>query len=201
VFKEDYVNLVVHGHEPSFAEMLVVASEDSELNTYAKSKGAKGVNLVGMCCTANEILVRHGIPTAGGFLQQELGILTGMVEAMVVDVQCIMPAIGELSKKYHTKVVTTTPKGKMKDAIHIEYDEHHGLDIAKKVVRLAVDNYPNRKKEEVAPANVKVPDAIAGFSDEYIEYMQGGLYRGSYRPLNDAIISAVSACCWPRWLQ
>jgi carbon-monoxide dehydrogenase catalytic subunit len=142
-----------------------------------------------MCCTANEILVRHGIPTAGGFLQQELGILTGMVEAMVVDVQCIMPAIGELSKKYHTKVVTTTPKGKMKDAIHIEYDEHHALDLAKKVVRLAIDNFPNRKKEDVSPANLRPADVIAGFSDEYIEYMQGGMYRGSYRPLNDAIIA------------
>jgi carbon-monoxide dehydrogenase catalytic subunit len=142
-----------------------------------------------MCCTANEILVRHGIATAGGFLQQELGLITGMVEAMVVDVQCIMPAISQLAKRYHTKIITTTHKGKMSDAIHIEYDEHHGLDIAKKVVRLAVDNYPNRKKEEVSPANIKSADAIAGFSDEYIEYMQGGRFRGSYRPLNDAIIA------------
>ena len=208
VFKEDHVNLVVHGHEPSFAEMLVVASEDKELEAYAKSKGAKGVNLVGMCCTANEILVRHGIPTAGGFLQQELGIITGMVEAMVVDVQCIMPAIGELSKKYHTKVITTTNKGKMKDAIHIEYDEHHGLDLAKKVVRLAIDNFPNRKKEDVSPANVKPADMIAGFSHEYIEYMQGGLYRGSFRPLNDAIIAGrirgvvgLAGCNNPRICQ
>jgi carbon-monoxide dehydrogenase catalytic subunit len=189
VFKEDHVNLVVHGHEPSFAEMLVAAQEDPEIEAYAKSKGAKGVNLVGMCCTANEILVRHGIPTAGGFLQQELGIVTGMVEAMVVDVQCIMPAIAQLAKKFHTKVITTTPKGKMIDAVHIEYDEHHALDIAKKVVRLAIDNFPNRKKELVTPANVRQADVIAGFSDEYIEYMQGGRFRGSYRPLNDAIIA------------
>ena len=208
VFKEDHVNLVVHGHEPSFAEMLVVASEDPEITAYAKSKGAKGVNLVGMCCTANEILVRHGIATAGGFLQQELGILTGMVEAMVVDVQCIMPAIGELSKKFHTKIVTTTNKGKMKDAIHIEYDEHHALDLAKKVARLAIDNFSNRKKEDVSHANVKSADMIAGFSDEYIEYMQGGLYRGSYRPLNDAIIAgrirgivAIAGCNNPRICQ
>jgi len=189
VFMEDHVNLVVHGHEPSFAEMLVIASEDPEIEAYAKSKGAKGVKLVGMCCTANEILIRHGIATAGGFLQQELGLLTGLVEAMVVDVQCIMPAIGQLSKKFHTKIVTTTPKGKMKDAIHIEYDEHHALDLAKKVVRLAIDNFPNRKKELVSPAKVRPADLIAGFSHEYIEYMQGGQYRGSFRPLNDAIIA------------
>jgi carbon-monoxide dehydrogenase catalytic subunit len=208
VFREDFVNLVVHGHEPSFAEMLVVAADDPEILAYAKSKGAKGVNLVGMCCTANEILVRHGIATAGGFLQQELGLLTGMVEAMVVDVQCIMPAIGELSKKFHTKIVTTTNKGKMKDAIHIEYDEHHALDLAKKVARLAIDNFQNRKKEDVSPANVKSADMIAGFSDEYIEYMQGGLYRGSYRPLNDAIIAGrirgivgLAGCNNPRICQ
>ena len=208
IFKEDHVNLVVHGHEPSFAEMLVVAVEDPEIVSYAKAKGAKGVNLVGMCCTANEILVRHGIPTAGGFLQQELGILTGMVEAMVVDVQCIMPAISQVSKNFHTKIITTTPKGKMIDAVHIEYDEHHGLEIAKKAVRLAIDNFPNRKKETVSPAGVKTADVIAGFSDEYIEYMQGGRYRGSYRPLNDAIIAGrirgavgIAGCNNPRISQ
>ncbi|HEY6010107.1 MAG TPA: anaerobic carbon-monoxide dehydrogenase catalytic subunit, partial [Nitrospirota bacterium] len=208
VFKQDHVNLVVHGHEPSFAEMLVVAVDDPEIVAYAKSKGAQGVNLVGMCCTANEILVRHGIPTAGGFLQQELGIVTGMVEAMVVDVQCIMPAIAQTSKHFHTKIVTTTPKGKMIDAVHIEFDEHHGLEIAKKVVRLAIDNYPNRKKELVSPANVRPADVIAGFSDEYIEYMQGGLYRASYRPLNDAIIAGrirgavgIAGCNNPRISQ
>jgi carbon-monoxide dehydrogenase catalytic subunit len=125
-----------------------------------------------------------------------------------VDVQCIMPAISQLAKHYHTKIITTTPKGKMRDAVHIEYDEHHGLDIAKKVVRLAVDNYPNRKQSEVAPANVQVHDAIAGFSDEYIEYMQGGQYRASYRPLNDAIIAGrirgvvgLAGCNNPRITQ
>ncbi|OGW38306.1 MAG: carbon-monoxide dehydrogenase catalytic subunit [Nitrospirae bacterium GWD2_57_9] len=208
VFKEDHVNVVVHGHEPSFAEMLVIASEDPEIVSYAKSKGAAGVKLVGMCCTANEILLRHGIPTAGGFLQQELGILTGMVEAMVVDVQCIMPAISQLSKHFHTKVITTTNKGKMNDAIHIEYDEHHALDLAKKVVRIAIDNFPNRKKELVTKANVRPPDLIAGFSHEYIEYMQGGQYRGSFRPLNDAIIAGrirgvvgIAGCNNPRVTQ
>jgi len=208
VFEKDKVNVVVHGHEPSFAEMLVVAQADPELITYAKSKGAQGINLVGMCCTSNEILVRHGIHTAGGFLQQELGLVTGMVEAMVVDVQCIMPAIAQLAKNFHTKIVTTTPKGKMIDAIHMQYDEHHGLDIAKKLIRLAIDNFPNRKKETVSPAGIKPADMIAGFSDEYIEYMQGGKYRASYRPLNDAIISGrirgvvgIAGCNHPRICQ
>jgi anaerobic carbon-monoxide dehydrogenase catalytic subunit len=187
IFKEDEVNLVVHGHEPSLAETIVDVVNEPEMIEYAKSKGAKGINLGGMCCTANEVLMRHGIPTAGGFTNQELAILTGLVDAISVDVQCIMPAITELSKKFHTKVITTSCKAKIPGAVHIEYDEHRARDIARQIVRLAIDNFPNRKKEG-SHSNDKFP-LIAGFSHEYIEYMQGGQWRASFRPLNDAIMA------------
>ncbi|VAX28077.1 Carbon monoxide dehydrogenase CooS subunit [hydrothermal vent metagenome] len=187
IMKEDEVNVVVHGHEPSLAEMMVEASQESGILEYAKQKGANGINLVGMCCTANEVLMRHGIPTAGGFLNQELAVMTGLAETIMVDVQCIMPAIAQAAKKFHTKVVTTSSKGKMIDAVHIEYDEHRAKEVAREVLRLAIDNYANRTTEgsrvhETTPV-------IAGFSHEYIEYMQGGKFRASFRPLNDAIIA------------
>ncbi len=187
IMKEDEVNVVVHGHEPSLAEMMVEVSQESDMLEYARQKGAKGINLVGMCCTANEVLMRHGIPTAGGFLNQELAVMTGLAEAIMVDVQCIMPAIAQAAKKFHTKVVTTSGKGKMIDAVHIQYDEHRAKEVAREVLRLAIDNYANRTTEgsrihETSPV-------IAGFSHEYIEYMQGGRFRASFRPLNDAIIA------------
>jgi carbon-monoxide dehydrogenase catalytic subunit len=187
IFKEDEVNLIVHGHEPSLAEIIVDVVSDPELIEYAKSKGAKGINLGGMCCTANEVLMRHGIPTAGGFTNQELGIMTGLVDAIAVDVQCIMPAIAELSKKFHTKIITTSEKATMPDAIHVQYDEHRAREVAKEIVKIAIDNFPNRKKEG-SHITDKFP-VIAGFSHEYIEYMQGGRWRASFRPLNDAIIA------------
>lgn len=187
IFKEDEVNLVIHGHEPSLAEMIVDVVSEPELVAYAQTKGAKGINLGGMCCTANEVMMRHGIPTAGGFTNQELGIMTGLVDAMVVDVQCIMPAITELSKKFHTKVLTTSEKVRIPGAQHVPFDEHRAKDVARGIVRIAIDNFPNRKKEgshisETYPV-------IAGFSQEYIEYMQGGKWRASFRPLNDAIMA------------
>ena len=187
IFKEDEVNLIVHGHEPLLAEIMVDVTQDPEMVAYAKSKGAKGINLGGMCCTANEVLMRHGIPTAGGFTNQELGIMTGLVDAMTVDVQCIMPAIAELSKKFHTKVITTSEKAKIPGAVHIEFDEHRAVDVAKEIVKLAIDNYENRKAEG-SHITDKFP-VIAGFSQEYIEYMQGGTWRASFRPLNDAIMA------------
>ena len=187
IFKEDEVNLVVHGHEPTLPEIIVDVVSDPAIIEYAKSKGANGINLGGMCCTANEVLMRHGIPTAGGFTNQELGIMTGLIDAMTVDVQCIMPAIVELSKKFHTKVITTSKKAKIPGAVHVEYDEHHARETAEKIIRMAIDNYPNRKTQG-SHITDKFP-VIAGFSQEYIEYMQGGRWRASFRPLNDAIIA------------
>ncbi|MBI4654052.1 MAG: anaerobic carbon-monoxide dehydrogenase catalytic subunit [Nitrospirae bacterium] len=187
IFKEDEVNLVVHGHEPTLAEIIVDVVSEPEMIAYAKSKGAKGINLGGMCCTANEVLMRHGIPTAGGFTNQELGIMTGLVDALTVDVQCIMPAIAELSKKFHTKVITTSEKAKIPGAMHVQYDEHKAREVARAIVKIACDNYPNRKKEG-SHITDKYP-VIAGFSHEYIEYMQGGRWRESFRPLNDAIMA------------
>jgi carbon-monoxide dehydrogenase catalytic subunit len=187
IFKEDEVNLVIHGHEPTLAEIIVEVVDEPELLQYAKSKGAKGINLGGMCCTANEVLMRHGIPTAGGFTNQELGIMTGLVDAISVDVQCIMPALTEISKKFHTKVITTSEKAMIQGATHVEYDEHRAKEVAREIVRMAIDNFPNRTKEG-SHVSEKFP-LIAGFSHEYIEYMQGGRWRGSFRPLNDAIMA------------
>jgi len=205
VLKDDMVNVVVHGHEPTLSQMVVAASQDPEIIEYAKAAGAKGINLSGICCPANEILMRQGIPAAGNFLHQELAILTGAVEAMVVDVQCIMQALVNLASNFHTKIITTSPKVKLKGATHIEFDEHHALTVAKNILKTAIDNYKNRGSIHIPQVK---EDLIPGFSHEYINYMLGGSYRASFRPLNDAVMSgrirgiaAIVGCNNPRSKQ
>jgi len=185
VLSEEQVNIIVHGHEPILSEMILLASQSEEMIKKAEEKGAKGINIAGICCTANEILSRHGIPIAGNVLQQELAIITGAVDAMVVDVQCVYQAIGELSKCYHTKVITTSSKAKMPFAEFVEFHEEHGLETARKIVEMAIDNFPNRGKVEIPS---KTSDFIAGYDHEYVNYMLGGRFRASYRPLNDGVI-------------
>ena len=113
VLRKDTVNVIVHGHEPTLSDIIAVLSQSEELTEKAKAKGAKGITLAGICCTANEILMRHGIPLAGSFLQQELALLTGAVDVMVVDVQCLMPALDAVAGCFHSKLITTSPKCKM----------------------------------------------------------------------------------------
>jgi len=189
VLRPDHVNIIVHGHEPLLSEMIVAASQSKEMLDYARSKGAKGIVLAGMCCTANEILVRHGMPIAGNYLSQELALITGAVEAMVVDVQCIMENLANIAQCYHTKLITTNPRAKIEsgDTVHIEFDEHHAYEDAKMIVKTAVDNYPNRRADVMIPSEKST--MVAGFSYEAINYHLGGTFRGSYKPLNDNIIN------------
>jgi anaerobic carbon-monoxide dehydrogenase catalytic subunit len=205
VLKDDMVNVIVHGHEPTLSEMIVAASQSPDIIEYAHKAGAKGVSLSGICCTANEILMRQGVPAAGNFLHQELAILTGAVEAMVVDVQCIMQALVSLADNFHTKIITTSPKVRLKGATHIEFDEHRALTIAKQILREAIDNYKSRGATHIPKVSESL---VPGFSHEYINYMLGGAYRGSFRPLNDAIMSgrirgvaAIVGCNNPRSQQ
>ncbi len=181
------VNIVVHGHEPTLSDIIVAVSQEPELLNLAKDKGAQGINLAGMCCTANEILMRHGIPVAGNFLQQELAVMTGVVEVMLVDVQCIMPALGSLSGCFHTKLITTSPKCKIAGAEHIEFHEDRAAEIARQIIKIAIENFPNRKGKAKIPKEKE--RGIAGFTTENIFYHLGGRFRASYRPLNDNVIN------------
>ncbi|MBI6871838.1 anaerobic carbon-monoxide dehydrogenase catalytic subunit [Clostridium aciditolerans] len=167
VLETNSVNIILHGHEPSLSESIVAAAEDPELIALAKAQGADGINVCGMCCTGNEITMRHGIKMAGNFLQQELAVVTGAVEAVIVDVQCIMPSLAKLSKSYHTKFITTSPKAEITDSTYIEFEEHRPYDSAKEIIKEAVLNYKNRNRD-----NVLIPDekceALVGFSTEAI---------------------------------
>ncbi len=188
VLREDEVNVVVHGHEPTLSDVVVAASQDPELLEMARRNGAKGINLAGICCTSNEILMRHGIPVAGNFLQQELALLTGAVEVMMVDVQCLMPALADAAGCFHTKLITTSPKCKFPQVTHIQFEEEKAYQIAKEILKLAVENFPNRKKNKVQIPREK-ENLVAGFTAESVFNFLGGRFRGTYRPLNDAIIA------------
>jgi carbon-monoxide dehydrogenase catalytic subunit len=187
VLAGDKVNIIVHGHEPTLSEMLAVASGNEELLEYARSKGAAGINVAGICCTANEVLMRHGLPIVGNFLQQELAILTGAVEVMVVDVQCVMPSLAQVVKCFHTKLVSTSEIAQTAEAEQITFDVRKGYDQACDLIRKAIDNFENRDKKRVHIPSESM-ELVAGFSNEAIFHMLGGAFRSSFRPLNDAII-------------
>ncbi|MDY6950941.1 MAG: anaerobic carbon-monoxide dehydrogenase catalytic subunit [Thermodesulfobacteriota bacterium] len=186
VLSEDHVNIVIHGHEPQVPEAMAMVAHEPEIVAAAQEVGAKGINLAGVCCSGNEVLMRRGIPIAGGFIQQEVVLATGAVEAMVVDVQCIMQGLSNVAKAFHTELVTTSPRAKIPGATHIEFDHHHALEKARDLTLRAIGRFKERKRVHIPDRKM---DVVAGFSHETINHMLGGAFRGSYRPLNDNIIN------------
>ena len=196
VMEKDMVNIIVHGHDPSLSEMIVFYANDPEMIAYAKSMGAKGINVAGVCCTSNEVAMRHGIPMAGNFLSQENVVLTGACEAIVVDVQCIFPALGPLSKCFHTKFITTSPIARMPDSEFIRFSAQNAGENAKAIVKMAVENFKNRDQSMVNIPQLKTK-ATVGYSVEAIKGCLDGVTNshvdvtGTTKPLVDVVKSGV----------
>lgn len=180
VLKADQVNIVVHGHNPVVSEMVSAACQAPDLLAQAKDQGAAGINLVGVCCTGNELLMRRGIAMAGNHLMTELILSTGAVEMMIVDYQCIMPAIGKAAASYHTEMISTSDKARFPGMDHQEFHPHNAAELATGLVKRAVANFSKRKEIYIP---VAPQAAVGGFSVETIL----GALGGTPDPLIDAI--------------
>jgi carbon-monoxide dehydrogenase catalytic subunit len=206
VLKEDQVNIIVHGHEPNLFESMLVSVNEPTLIEAAKDAGASGINLVGMCCSGLEMFVRHGIPHAGNFMSTEAVLVTGAVDAMTVDVQCIKQGLAKVAECYGTPLITTNPRCRIEGAQHIEFNEHNPSASTDEIVIKAVSRFKNRTAKIEIPKIVN--KGVHGFSHEYINYMLGGSFRASYAPLNENIINGrirgvagVVGCTNPRVRQ
>jgi len=187
VLKEDHVNVIVHGHEPAMFEAMLAGVNDKFFIDAAKEKGAQGINLVGMCCSGAEMMSRHGVPHAGSFGSTEAVIVTGAVDAMVVDIQCIKQGLASVAKCYDTYLITTNPRCHIEGAIHIEFEETNPAKCIDEILTKAIARFGSRSMPVEIPQITK--SGIHGFTHEYIEYMLGGTFRGGYTPLNDNIIN------------
>jgi carbon-monoxide dehydrogenase catalytic subunit len=206
VLKENMVNIIIHGHEPNLFESMLQTVNDPFYITIAKEKGAAGINLVGMCCSGAEMMSRHGIPHAGNFGSTEAILVTGAVDAMAVDIQCIKQGLVTVAECYDTHLITTNSRCMIEGALHIPFEEHHPRDCTDEIVTKAIARFATRTKPVVIPR--KATKGVHGFTHEYINYMLGGSFRGSYTPLNDNIINGrirgvagVVGCVNPRVKQ
>lgn len=181
------VNIAVHGHTPILSQIVVQVAR--EMEGEARAAGAEGINLVGICCTGNEVLMREGVPLATNFLAQELAIMTGCVDLMVVDLQCIMPSLKTVADCFHTKLVTTMPIARIPGTYHVEFREDKARESARTIIKLAIESFRGRDKERVHIPDVK-NEVIAGFSLEAMLQLFSNVDKE--RPIR-ALVSALDS--------
>jgi len=187
VINPKMVNIAIHGHSPILSEMVVSAAR--LMKEDAKKVGAEGINIVGICCTGNELLMREGVYLATSSASQEMAIMTGALDAMIVDIQCIYPAVQTVAECFHTKIVTTESIMKIPGAQHIDFNIDSAMVDAKKLVQIAIDSYKFRD-----PKKINIPNerhkVVAGFSMEALTTIFANVCPD--RPisvLTDAILS------------
>jgi anaerobic carbon-monoxide dehydrogenase catalytic subunit len=145
---------------------MIVSVNDPTFLEAAKEAGAKGINLVGMCCSGAEALIRHGIPHAGNFMSTETILVTGAVDAMAVDIQCIKQGLVKVADCYGTPLITTNTRCHIEGATHIEFNEHEPRACADEIVIKAISRFKNRTARIEIPREKNV--GVHGFSHEYI---------------------------------
>ncbi len=166
VLEEHSVNLAVHGHNPVLSEKIM--NWAVQLESEAIAVGAEGINVVGVCCTGNELAMRHGMALAGHNEQSELILMTGAVDCMVVDIQCIWPTLPQVASCFDTAFITTDDMVHIPGAKHIEFEAAHNADeAAQEVVREAIAAFVKRKGKPVDIPN-KTSKGLAGLSNEAI---------------------------------
>ncbi|MDR1036164.1 MAG: anaerobic carbon-monoxide dehydrogenase catalytic subunit [Deltaproteobacteria bacterium] len=183
----DAVNVVVNGNYPQVAEKLVELAETKELKDYAKAAGAAGgFRITGACSTASELAERHAVPGAADYLQQELAVVTGAVEALVVDSQCAMEALSLLCDCYHTRLVTTSPAARIESgkAEHVPVLPANAGEKAAEILKLAADNFKNRGKTSIPGQKDTI---LAGYSVASLGKVLKSNGKGPMAPLADAL--------------
>ncbi|MCF6159416.1 MAG: anaerobic carbon-monoxide dehydrogenase catalytic subunit [wastewater metagenome] len=204
VLDREKVNILVHGHVPVLSEMVVAYAQ--KLEDKARAAGAKGINVAGICCTGNEVLVRHGIPMAGSTIMQELVVGTGLVDAVCVDVQCVYPSLSAITRKLHTRLITTMPELRMDNDIYIEFTPDNADASAARIIEEAIAAFQARSAERTFLPNTKGHNLLGGFSAEVLMSVLEKLNpEKPLKPLVDLItngsiqgIAVLAGCLSPK---
>ena len=107
-----------------------------------------------------------------------------------------LPGAWTLSKCFHTKFITTSKIAQMPDSEFIHFTVEDAADKAKAIVKMAIENFKNRKPELVHIPDMK-QKATVGYSLEAIKKVLDGVTNsqvdelGTLKPLVECITSGV----------
>jgi carbon-monoxide dehydrogenase catalytic subunit len=179
ILKADHVNVLMHGHSPVMVEVILEKLRSREIEQLARAAGAEGIVVGGLCCSGEELLARHGVSTVTNIGGQELVLGTGAVDAVVVDMQCVIPGAKILADCFGTQIITTSRSNRIPGALHVPFDPEQPEQLhadAERVARAAVEAFGRRDRSKMHIPQVTTA-AQVGWSYENILETLGGAER------------------------
>ena len=190
ILDPDYVNILPNGHEPFVGMALVELAKDPEIQKMAREAGAKGVKIVGSIETGQEMMARLECDDVfagltSNWISLEYFLSTGAVDVLAMDMNCSLANLKEYADKYNFKLIAVSNIIGVPGAMRLEYKPGKEREIAKEIIKIAIENFKERKNKPTADVARFKQKAIVGFSAEAIINALGG----SLNPLLDVIKS------------
>ncbi len=190
VLDPDYVNILPNGHEPFVGMALIKLAKDEKFQQMAKEAGAKGIRIVGSIETGQEIMARVECDDVfagltSNWISIEYFLSTGAVDAFVMDMNCSLANLKEYADKYTFKLIAVSNIIGVPGSIRLEYEPGNEARVAEEIIKLAIENFKERRSKQKADVSKFKQKALVGFSAEAIVNALGG----SLDPLLEVIKS------------
>lgn len=189
VLDPDYVNVLPNGHEPFLGFAMVQLARKPEWQEKARAAGAKGLRIIANIETGQEMIQRWEMDDTfygftGNWIMQEAVLASGCVDLFACDMNCSMPIDPIYAEKYNVKLVPVSDLVVFEGITdRVDYLPEEAEKQAAKLLDMAVENFPARRKSVEPVKGLPVSEAVVGFSTESILEALGG----SLDPLLDVI--------------
>ena len=139
VIDEDYINIMITGHQHSTFTSFQEKLKEPEIVELAKSVGAKGFRLVGCTCVGQDLQLRGQhyqeifAGHAGNNFTSEAVLSTGAIDMVVSEFNCTIPGLEPIADKLKVKMICLDDVAKKKNAeyIYLDRDKYDEIDIPK----------------------------------------------------------------------
>jgi carbon-monoxide dehydrogenase catalytic subunit len=193
VVDQDYINIMITGHQHSIIAHLQDRLLDEDVAAKAKAIGAKGFRIVGCTCVGQDLQLRgeHYKEVfsghAGNNFTSEALIATGGIDIILSEFNCTLPGIEPIADKFEVKMICLDDVAKKVNADYVKYTYEDREAITDNVIGEALKSYSSRRKNVKMniPMDHGFDDVVTGVSENSLREFLGG----TWKPLVDLIAS------------
>ncbi|MFR5264688.1 anaerobic carbon-monoxide dehydrogenase catalytic subunit [Clostridium sp.] len=201
VIDEDYINIMITGHQHSAISHIQDTLITEEATKLAESVGAKGFKLVGCTCVGQDLQVRgeHYDEVfsghAGNNYTSEAVLATGGVDLVVSEFNCTLPGIEPIADKLNIKMICLDDVAKKANAEFVRYTYEEREKITDYVMKSALDSYKERrgKVELNIPKDHGHDDVVTGLSEGSLKEFLGGNWKALVDLIAEGKIKGIAA--------
>jgi carbon-monoxide dehydrogenase catalytic subunit len=198
VLDPEYVNVVPNGHEPFVGFALIQVARKPEWQEKARKVGARGIRVIASIETGQEMIQRWSMDDVfygftGNWIMQEPVLASGCIDLFACDMNCSLPVDPIYAEKYHFKLIPVSDLVAFEGiSDRLDYVPEEVERQAERLLKMAIENFPERRKKVTPVTGLRMGEAVVGFSTESILDALGGSLEPLLGAIKDGSIRGVA---------